>query len=80
MHKVCLHDLITRKTFLAELSTIPAVEETIQIDNAQRFYLVHGVTKNISDQLEASHDFDLYVERINKEYWVNSLLDKMQNC
>lgn len=80
MHKVCLHDLVTRKTFLAELSTIPAVSETIQIDTSQRFYLIHGITKNISDQMEAAHDFDIYVERINKEYWVNSLLDKTQNC
>ncbi|GCF95021.1 hypothetical protein NRIC_29120 [Enterococcus florum] len=78
MYKICIHDIINRNTFVTELSTIPVVSETIEIDSPQRFYVVRGITKNVPDCQACPHEVDIYVEKINKEYWINCLFEKTQ--
>lgn len=70
MYTVSLIDIFNRKEERTSLNLIPRVGETLEVTNNNRFYVVRGLTHILNDPNLA---VELYVEAIDKTYWVNEL-------
>lgn len=72
MITVRLHDLLSKKSIEVALSHIPQQGDTLQVNGL--FLLVQGITA-IVDENKNEIYYDAYVQKINKQHWINTLLD-----
>ncbi|MBO0453230.1 MULTISPECIES: hypothetical protein [Enterococcus] len=71
MYKANLRNILTRKEERTiDLSLIPHVGDTLQLREPDKFLLVHGVTQIIEKE---SIEFEIFVEPIDRTYWMNEI-------
>lgn len=71
MYKASLKNILTRKEERTiDLSLIPQVGDTLQLSQPDKFLLVHGITHIIENE---SIKFEIFVEPIDRTYWMNEI-------
>jgi|GEM_PF-1554199 len=71
MYKASLKNILTRKEERTiDLSLIPQVGDTLQLNQPDKFLLVHGITHIIENE---SIEFEIFVEPIDRTYWMNEI-------
>lgn len=71
MYDIKLKNIINQKEeWHISLPLIPRVGETLQLQQPNKFLLVHGITYVIENETTA---FDVFVEPIDRTYWMNEI-------